>query len=618
LRSEVKDLLTKRAIEETKEHRGYYSHVFLVPKQTGGWRPVFDLSNLNRYLIIPRFKMESALTIQRALRKDKWIISIDVKDAYFHIQVHKAFRRYLLFAYQNTVYQFRVLPFGVATAPYIFTRIVKAMAAQFRVRGIQFHHYIDDWLIVADSPQKAIDHARHVIQLATRLGWIPNWEKSCLTPTQVFEYVGVAYDLSKGKAFPPAKRLAKVTALVNELLRDRVPTARQMLSLIGLLASMEKQVPYGRCYLRPIQWCLAQSWNILHDRLDRPIRLNDRAIEAMQWWLQPSNHLQGMELQEYVPDRTFFTDASQVAWGAHMDNLVLSNRWQPHDMGKHINVLELKAVRFALEQWAANSPAGTKWLVFTDNTTVVAHINKQGGTRSLDLSLESEALIRFAYSRKILIKARHLPGKRNVFADALSRPDRILGTEWMLCPAVFQQLCRVFGAPNIDLFATSRNTQLPVFFSPLPESEALATDAISQKWDGMSGYAYPPTGFLTEVLHKITRSQCEVLLVAPCWPTQAWFPLLLSLLIDKPRRLPNSNKLLKQPGTSIFHKSPQNLRLHAWKLSSDLSKRRDFLSKCQPTWLDATGNPPLEHTKPNGECMFVGVTEDASIRSLPL
>ena len=237
--------MAKRAIEETKEHRGYYSQVFLVPKQTGGWRQVFDLSNLNRYLIIPRFKMESALTIQRALRKDKWIISIDVKDAYFHIQVHKAFRHYLLFAYQNTVYQFRVLPFGVATAPYIFTRIVKAMAAQFRVRGIQFHHYIDDWLIVADSPQKAIDHARHVIQLATRLGWIPNWEKSCLTPTQVFEYVGVAYDLSKGKAFPPAKRLAKVTALVNELLRDRVPTARQMLSLIGLLASRENKSRTG-------------------------------------------------------------------------------------------------------------------------------------------------------------------------------------------------------------------------------------------------------------------------------------------------------------------------------------------------------------------------------------
>ena len=69
LRSEVKDLLAKRAIEETKEHRGYYSQVFLVPKQTGGWRPVFDLSNLNRYLIIPRFNRESALTIQRALRR---------------------------------------------------------------------------------------------------------------------------------------------------------------------------------------------------------------------------------------------------------------------------------------------------------------------------------------------------------------------------------------------------------------------------------------------------------------------------------------------------------------------------------------------------------------------
>jgi hypothetical protein len=183
---------------------------------------------------------------------------------------------------------------------------------------------------------------------------------------------------------------------------------------------------------------------------------------------------------------------------------------------------------------------------------------------------------------------------------------------------VFNQICMVWGTPNIDLFATSRNNKLPVFFSPLPESVARATDAMSQNWDGMYAYAFPPFRFVTEVLHKVFRSQCEILLVAPCWPTQAWFPLLMSLLIDHPRVLPVSNRLLRQPGTSIFHESPGTLRLHVWKLSSDPSKRQGFLDKCRDTWPRKTDCLQSVHIKPSGGYTFVGVTEGASIHSLPL
>lgn len=302
-----------------------------------------------------------------------------------------------------------------------------------------------------------------------------------------------------------------------------------------------------------------------------------------------------------------------------MDQDQVAGRWNDQEAQCHINVLELRAVRHAFEHWGKHSPPGTRWLVFTDNTTVVAHVNKQGGTRSRDLCLEAERLIRFAFSRKIMIRARHLPGKRNVLADALSRPDRVLGTEWSLDPQVFRLICRALGTPQVDLFATSKNHKLPVFFSPLPESEALAADAMSQSWDRMFAYAYPPTGFITEVLHKIHRSvECEVLLVAPCWPTQPWFPLLMSLLVEAPRELPRSSRLLRQPGTSIFHHAPQVLKLHAWKLSSDLSRRRDFLQRCPSTLRERTVNLRSERTRQSGESSYVGVLEGALIRSLPL
>ena len=166
---------------------------------------------------------------------------------------------------------------------------------------------------------------------------------------------------------------------------------------------------------------------------------------------------------------------------------------------------------------------------------MVAYINKQGGTRSLFLCLEAESLIILAFDRDQYFRARHLPGKFNVIADALSRPDRIIGTEWSLSAEVFRDSCRQLGTPNSDLFATSRNNKLPVFCSPLPESKAFSTDAMSFSWDVRCAYAYSQLGFLTDVLYKIQRSHCEIFLVAPCWPGQLWFPLLFQLLVAVPR-----------------------------------------------------------------------------------
>ena len=116
---------------------------------------MFDLSALNYHLIIPRFKMESSLTVMHALKANQWVTSTDIKDAYLHVPIHPQYRKFLRLGYQGKVYQFRVLPFGVATAPYVFTRLVKAMAAVLHRQGVRFHHYIDDWLVVGDSIEEA-------------------------------------------------------------------------------------------------------------------------------------------------------------------------------------------------------------------------------------------------------------------------------------------------------------------------------------------------------------------------------------------------------------------------------------------------------------------------------
>ena len=82
-------------------------------------------------------------------------------------------------------------------------------------------------------------------------------------------------------------------------------------------------------------------------------------------------------------------------------------------------------------------------------------------------------------------------GKHNVLADALSRPNQILGSKWMLMQEVFGDLCRR-SPVSIDLFATSQDHRCSLYFSPYHDHNALGTDALLQNWNGWQAYAFPP------------------------------------------------------------------------------------------------------------------------------
>ena len=100
-------LLDKQAIEEIpRSTPGFYSQIFLAPKKSGNWRPVIDLSALNRFLCSPHFRMEMSASIMRSLQPGHWATSLDFKDTFFHVPVAPAHRRYLSFRFGDRYFQF--------------------------------------------------------------------------------------------------------------------------------------------------------------------------------------------------------------------------------------------------------------------------------------------------------------------------------------------------------------------------------------------------------------------------------------------------------------------------------------------------------------------------------
>ncbi|KAI2653808.1 Transposon Ty3-G Gag-Pol polyprotein [Labeo rohita] len=132
MEQEVATLLRKEPIEVVPPHdreSGLYSRYFIVPKKDGGLHPILDLHLLNRSVMRLKFKMLTIKQVMSQIRSEDWFVTIDLKDAYFHVSILPHHGKFLRFAFRGEAYQYRVLPFGLALSPHTFTKCVDAALA---------------------------------------------------------------------------------------------------------------------------------------------------------------------------------------------------------------------------------------------------------------------------------------------------------------------------------------------------------------------------------------------------------------------------------------------------------------------------------------------------------
>ena len=103
-----------------------------------------------------------------------------------------------------------------------------------------------------------------------------------------------------------------------------------------------------------------------------------------------------------------------------------------------------------------------------------------------------------------------------------------------LNPLVFNRINEIFGPLEIDLFASQLIHQLPRYFSWRPDPLAEVTDAFQQNWGTLKGFANPPWCFMGRVLSQVMEQRAQVVLVAPVWKGQPWYPVLLGMLWEFP------------------------------------------------------------------------------------
>ena len=229
---------------------GFYSHVFLVRKASGGWRPVIDLKSLNAHIHTPHFRMFTTKSVLSFVQRGDYAFKIDLQDAYFHVPIHPSSRKYLRFALENRVYQFQVLPFGLNTAPQVFTRLNHTVTGYLHRQGISVIPYLNDWLIHHPDPKVLLRHQAQLMNTLDLVGFVLNRKKSELDLTQDIQFLGICLHL---EASLPESKAWEIVARARHLSSLHVLSYTQVSQLMGSLNWASGLIPLGRLYLRPHQ-----------------------------------------------------------------------------------------------------------------------------------------------------------------------------------------------------------------------------------------------------------------------------------------------------------------------------------------------------------------------------
>ena len=554
---EVEKLLGMKAagkINRPKKGLHFVQRMFDIPKKrspTGERRPILDCRPLNRFLHTSHFKMEGLNTVRELLQKGDWMTSIDLKSAYLQVGIRKCYQPLLTFQWKKLFVYFTTLPFGLNIAPRTFTKLMRRAVQIVRQMGVRIIYYLDDTLLLARSREEAVRQTALWALILTELGFVINWEKSQLTPTQKTIFLGVEIDSLHMSFALPEEKLQRILQICQLLIDNPVSkqyTARQLASYLGTLNSTSECFAPCKMFThfihKDLMKALKKGWT------RGMISLSVEAKEECRWWQEHLLQFNGQPISKTLT-ATFQlqTDASGLGWGGVLFQpdhyqTYMQGQWSKIQTTASNNVREMTAVVLSLKEvlpkLARDTPIDQRTLLIeSDNTTTVQTLLRRGSTKTTlnDLAKQVWQMTRDYQFR---LQAVYLPGVENQIADGLSRTYHSSLAESRLNRVVFHHIDQKFGPLSIDLFASGSNHQLQKFVTWKYHSRAWRIDAFSLVWTQLRGlYLFPPCALIAKALNKVMQERAPVVIVTPIWPAQPWWPLLLNLAIALPILLPS-------------------------------------------------------------------------------
>ncbi|XP_064465265.1 uncharacterized protein LOC135376675 [Ornithodoros turicata] len=412
-----------------------------------------------------------------------------------------------------------------------------------------------------------------VTRLLQALGFQVNSQKSQTLPCQALTFLGFIIDTQIMRIQLPLEKKEQILAQIRFLLTTpRIPP-RELCQIVGKLNATVLAVFPAPLHYRALQRLRRVA--LRRGSYDVVVSWTPAAMEELRWREKNLLHCNGRPLHDDKIALVIQSDSSLLRWGAVCRGVYIGQPWPPQDRALHINELELKAAILALQTFARGLKQGCV-LIQMDNTVAITAISKLGSARSLTLSSFAHQMWSWCFQKGLTVRAEHIPGRRNIQADWASRVD-LDSSSWKLDPCQFNKISYSWGPFQTDLFADFTNFQIPHFYSWKPDPCSQGIDAFTKDWNSGINYAFPPFCLVGKCIQKIQQATTTLVLIAPVWPAQTWYPSLLQALVDQPRLIPHHPQLLLN-NAHLGHPLilSGGLRLAAWKVSSNTKLRSRF------------------------------------------
>ena len=539
IEKEIKLLLELNILSINNSDKIYPNQVFMLSSDHRSTkdRLIFDMSCLNKSIHNKKFTLTKMSEIIPHIFENQYACTFDIKKAYYHVPINPKYKKFFSFPFNHQNYSYNAMPFGLCTAPYLFTKFISPILEYLRVNhNITIFSYLDDFLILEKTKAKLQQAISTSIKLFEDLGFLINKEKSLLEPTSKILFLGIQFDLEHNTMKNSQRLINKMIDQSKLLIKKKKLSRIQLEKFIGLGNFMSYYMKNGRHYLHPIIK-ITNNYFPYHSRHVSFLNRSDLKEHLLHWTKETT--YQEIPIPNILPQATLEVDSSNQGWGATLiHNQYTSNsqgKWSESEKGQHINTKELLGVLRSLE----NLPEEIKNMhlaIHNDNKTTTATLAKLGSNRSAIRQEITTKILQELTKKNCTFEIHHIPGKQMVLADFLSRHNHLMPTEIQLSVQAYQNLTSLLGIyPEVDLFATKFNKKNKRYHSSIQDHQAETVNTFTTNWSKYQQlYAFPPPNQIHKILYKWQKEkQGTLLLIAPNWPTKSWYSPLQKMSLKK-------------------------------------------------------------------------------------
>ena len=242
-------------------------------------------------------------------------------------------------------------------------------------------NFLDDILLMAASVEELTLAPDTFIYLLQNLGFLINIKKSVLQPWQTIQFLGMEINSIDTTVTLPQEKKDQIVKQCQDLLRKSSVSLRELTQHIGRLPSTAIAVLPA-----PLQYRAMQRQQILElsvaGNYSSEIKLSDEVKTELQWWVQNLHLDNGRSVISYPPQLLITSDASLEGWGAFCQGHKTGGQWALPKKKDHINILELRAAKYAILTFTHLYPTAKTIRIKMDNITALSYLVKMGGTRN--------------------------------------------------------------------------------------------------------------------------------------------------------------------------------------------------------------------------------------------